>query len=176
MTMAKPITLDNIEGWLKDMGYKVKRAPPAPEYNWNLEVESSNPATPYRITVFNPKAAPRMVAVVGGVMLSNEHRVAHGDLDDDEKGDFSRELTRALDRDFTEYGLVGATNELECPAGFQVTAARFDDGLHLDSLWQTVQSVFKTMIAGIACVNRHLNPRGAGGAGHFEFKRMGSIQ
>jgi hypothetical protein len=174
MTNATRITLDGIEAWLKDMNFNTTRVPADPQVNWNIEVEPAPGA--YRLNVFHPKATPRCVVVAGNVLLTDAHRNAFKDLDDDEKTEFSRELIRTLDRDSTEYRVMDVRTELDFPTGFQVTATRFDDALSLDALYHTVSSVFKTMLAATGCVNRYLNPRGAGGAGHFEFKRMGGLQ
>jgi hypothetical protein len=63
------------------------------------------------------------------------------------------------------------SSELSCPAAFQITATRYEDGLSLDSLARTVSSVYKAELAAIICAQQHLGRQGpAGRGGDFLFK------
>ena len=175
MTSSKVVEASTIKGWLHDMGCSPTVIKVNPNADWEFDcVYPTN--TAHHVIVVSPKDRPKAVMVATETKLSPEHVAAFGDLEDDAKADFMRDLQGALNRDYVEYGLQVGTGTA-CPSGFQVSATRYVDGLTLDSFARTVSSVYKAELQGIMCVQRHLNSGSPGGAGgHFEFKRMGGIQ
>jgi hypothetical protein len=176
MGIAK-ITPALVQGWLKDIGcLPVKADPPGPEMSFQFMVDY--PAgTPNRLYVFSPTGRPRALVVLSDVTLSPEHLATFRELENDDKIAFLQELQGTLNREFVEFALVGVSpTTLSCPTGLQVTATRFDDSISLDSFARSLSSVYNAELAGIACVQKHLNPRTFGGGGHFDFKRTGGLQ
>jgi hypothetical protein len=171
MTVPLKLTAQLAEGWLREMGSTPKRAPQDPALAWQFEFDHP-PGSPGRLVLASPKGRPRSLLVISNIMVSPEHHAAFQDLDQDEKFAFFKELSTTLNREYVEFALLGTTG-MECPAGFQITATRYDDGLTLDSLSRTISSVYKAQLAGISCIQVHLTPKGGGTAGHFDFKRMG---
>lgn len=171
MTVPLKLTQDLGERWLRDMGCTPMKGPQDPQLAWQLEFDHP-PGSPGKLVLANPKARPRALIVISTIMISPEHVAAFQDLDQDEKFEFLKELGTTLNREFVEFGLMGNPG-MECPAGFQVTATRYDDGLTLDSLSRSISSVYKAQLAGISCIQLHLAPKGGGTAGSFHFKRMG---
>lgn len=169
-----------VEGWLKDIGSTPKGVtPPAPESSFQYEFDYPK-GTPHRLIVLHPIATPRALVVLTQVSMSPEHLTTFKDLEDPDKIAFLQDLGTALNREFVEYGYMFMTptpGALTCPTAFQVSATRFDDGLSLDSFARTVSSVYKTEVAGITCVQKHLQPGTfTGGGGNFDFKRSGGLQ
>lgn len=162
-----------IETWLRDIGIDPNPVTD-PEMHWRFDVNYPT-GSPHRMHVVNPKARPRAVAIISRCAISAEHHAAFQELDGEAKLDFARELQATLNREFVEFTFQGVEQGLLCPTGFQVEAMRYDDALSLDSLARSISSVYKAELAAIWCVQRHLTPHGAGGSGHFEFKRMGGV-
>ena len=166
-----------VEGWLKDIGCTpTKPDPLGPEMTFQLLADYP-PGTPNRLHAFSPIGRPRALVVLSEVGLSPEHHATFGELENEDKISFLQDLQATLNREFVEYALMGVSpTTLACPTGFQVTATRFDDSLSLDSFARSLSSVYKAEIAGIACVQKHLNPNTLGGGGSFDFKRSGPLQ
>lgn len=163
--------MERIEGFLKAIGctpVKIKDE----QAKWHFEVDYP-PGTPHRIHIVNPASRPEAVVIASLTNVSADHLAAFSELDDDAKSDFLWDLRVSLNKHFAEFGLRGAENERECPKQFEVTATRYEDGLTLDSFARSVSDVYKTEIAGIMVVQKHLGPRGFGAGGRFDFKRMG---
>jgi hypothetical protein len=165
-----------IEGWLGAMGCSTTNIKPInPQVHWQIQFDYP-PKSGHTMAIINPFDRPKAFMVLTEVEVSPEHVTAHRSLDDDDKLDFLDELRGALNRDFVEFIWTGVDHPLACPTKFQVSATRYRDGLSLDSLARTVSSVYKTEVAGIAVVQRRLNPRTSGGSGSFEFRRTGGLQ
>ncbi|MGE0443039.1 MAG: DUF2299 family protein [Vicinamibacterales bacterium] len=160
-----------VEGWLRKVGstpVKIHDDQAA----WHFEVDYPS-GTPHRVHVVGPKDRPEAVVIATMINVSPEHVKTFGELDDDDKAAFLWDLRKTLNQDFAEFTLVGYQEGLVCPAGFQITATRFEDGLSLDSFARSISSVYKTELAGIMCVQEHLGPKGYGAGGRFDFKRLG---
>jgi hypothetical protein len=160
-----------VEGWIRDMGCHPRKMPGG-NTNWQFEVDYPV-NTPHRMVVVNPVSAPRAVIIGVKVAFSPQHIAAFGPLEDYDKHKFIEDLQATLNREFVEYTFddgVPLTN-LSCPNSFQITAIRYEDGLSLDSFARTISSVYKSELAALLCVQRHL--RGdeiPGPGGDFGFK------
>jgi hypothetical protein len=162
--------------WLRLMGC-VPRRIVGPGTNFQIEF-SYPPDSPHLMTVVNATIRPHALVVITQTVISPEHVAAFQELETDEKVSFLRDLQKTLLRDYIEFNLMGIDeiSGLVCPSAFQISATRYGDGLSLDSFARTVSSVYKAELAAITCVQEHLGPRGLGGSGNFEFKRIGGIQ
>jgi hypothetical protein len=60
-----------------------------------------------------------------------------------------------------------------CPTAFQLSIARFEDGLTLDSFAQSVGKVFKTELNAIWVFQEHFKPNNGGRGPRFDFKKFG---
>lgn len=163
-----------IEGWLCDLGCTPKTVSEQ-GMHWHFEIDYP-PNTPHKLHILNPKERSRSLVILSQISISPDHIAAFQELEEGQKYDFLSDLTATLNREFTEFAIQGIEQGLACPTGFQVMSTRYEDALSLDSLARSISSVFKTELAAIACVRRHLTPHGPGGPGHFEFKRTGSLQ
>jgi hypothetical protein len=177
MATTAKITPALVDGWLKEMGCTPTKASPlGPDMVFQFLVDYPT-GTPNRLHAFSPSARPRALIVLSEVSLSPEHLTTFQELEQQDKIEFLQDLQRALNREYVEYALSGVSpNTLSCPTGFQVTGTRYDDGISLDSFARTLSSVFKAEMAGVACVQKHLNPHTFGGGGQFDFKRTGGLQ
>jgi hypothetical protein len=165
-----------VEGWLREMQCDPRPAVD-PNANWRFDVKY--PAnTQHQISVANPKKPSRAVVIVCGVGFAPLHVAAFEGLEHDEKHAFAFALQEALNRDYVEFQLLGVDEKaLSCPTGIQLVSTIYDDGLSLDMLATRMLQVLKAEVAGGLCINRYLGPSSStGGAGQFEFRRLGTIQ
>jgi hypothetical protein len=170
LTKADVATPNVIEGWLHDMSIATAlRADPAS--NWMLEftVPGSNPLV---VNVVNPKALPRAVMFVCGLVAAPGHEAAFKALDEGSRKKFWQQLRATLNREFVEFQADGAWTE--CPKSVRVTAVRFDDGLTLDSFGRTLNSVCKACGDAIAHFTDNLGDPSPPLGGEFAFKKTGT--
>ncbi len=161
----------NTEGWLRKLGATPVALEDATA-DWHFQIDY--PArTPHQIHVVGPKGQEGAVVIASATAVSPEHLKAFEELDDDSKSSFLWELRSTLVAPYTEFILEGVTGELVCPTRFQITTTRWEDGLSMDSFARSVSSVYKTELAGIMVIQRHLGGRGFGSPGRFDFKRIG---
>ena len=168
--MAQPLE-ERIEGWLRKLGATPVRIRD-PQTSWHFEFDFPL-GTPHRMHTIGPRERPEAVVILSGATVSPEHLKGFDELDDDDKAAFLWALRKTLNQDFAEFALQGPHEGLVCPASFQITATRFEDGLSLDSFARSIASVYKTELAGIMCVQEHLGPKSYGTGGRFDFKRIG---
>src|ERR1700732_3217532 len=157
MTTPLKLTDTVIEGWLRDMGSTPKRITGDPQMVWQFEFDFPYGGE-HRLHIASQKIRPRAAIVMSQVAIGPDLHAAFGDLDQDEKEAFLKDLTRILNREYVEFALLGMVGFPTCPAAFQVTSTRFDDGLSLDSLARSASSVYKAELAGISCLGDHLKP------------------
>lgn len=158
--------------WLREMGC----APDAvadPLANWAYEI-GFPPNTPVsvRMRVGNPKIMPRAVVVAVRMVPQQNQLAAFNGLDEDAKREFWQALRSELNREFCEFAIEG-NPMAECPQAFSVSATRFDDGLSLDSLFRTINSVLKACMDGCALFDERLGAVGPASGGEFAFRKLG---
>jgi len=141
LTKADLIEPTLLEGWLRDMALTPIRRPSDGLNNWNLEFTIQG-ASPLVLNAVNPKALPRAVMLVCGMMAVQEHVTAFAKLTAEQRKDFWQDLRASLNREFVEFQIEGVFG-VECPKALRVTAIRFDDGMTLDSFARTISSVCK---------------------------------
>ncbi|HTS88700.1 MAG TPA: DUF2299 family protein [Gemmatimonadales bacterium] len=160
-----------VQGWLKTIGLTPVDQND-PQAVWHLAIDYPV-RSGHQLHLVSPKDHPSAVVVVSGTEVSHEHREAFDKLDDDGKDEFLWEFRRTINSVHVDFGLKGAEGPLDCPSHFQITSTRYEDGLTLDSFAQTLGAVFKTELAAIWVIQRHLAPRSFGG-GRFDFRRLGA--
>jgi hypothetical protein len=170
LTKADVATPEVIEGWLHDLSLATTRRTD-PASNWMLEFTVPGP-NPLVLNVVNPKAVPRAVMFVCGLMAAPGHEVAFKALDDSTRRKFWMDLRALLSREFVEFQAEGAITE--CPKSVRVTAVRFDDGLTLDSFARTLSSVCKACADAVAYFTDNLGDPNAPAGGEFAFKKTGT--
>jgi hypothetical protein len=167
--MAK-ITKELVAGWIKDMGLSPTPTPD-PSGHWRYSVSIPPNQGERHLEVFGMTSMPRALIIGAKTVISPEHRAVLVALDADAKREFHAALIKSLDREFIEYNIEHDTLSQDV-LSFVVQAARFDDGLTLDSFARSVNSVYKAQIGGIQCVQQHLGgstPQG----GEFAFRKLG---
>lgn len=175
-TDSKSIDATQIEGWLTDLQSKPQRAID-PNANWRYEIEFP-PNSAHRMVVMNPKNSCAVV-VASGMNLAPQHIAGWEGLDQDDQKDFVFDLQETLIRDHVEFQIQGVTNQanLTCPTGVQFMSPIYKDGLSLDVLAQRMGCILRAETAASVCINRYLGPSVVtGGAGQFDFRRLGRIQ
>ena len=170
LTKGDVATPNVIEGWLQDMALATTRRTDASS-NWMLEFTVPGP-NPLVVNVVNPKAVPRAVMFVCGLMPAPGHDAAFKALDEERRKQFWQQLRTTLTREFVEFQAEGVVTE--CPKSVRVTAVRFDDGLTLDSFGRTLSSVCKACSDAIAHFTEYLGDPGAPAGGEFAFKKTGT--
>jgi hypothetical protein len=158
-----------IEGWLRAIGSK-PTSMTVPYAAWQFEFDYP-PNTPHKMIVVNPSVQPRALVVVSKVAFSQEHLTAHALMENADKARFIHDLQCSLNRESVEFGFEGQQGLLTCPAAFQVSVTRYDDGISLDGLARAVSSVYKAEFAGLLVVQDHLGSGNYGGSGgDFPFR------
>ena len=167
LTKADIATPNVIEGWLHDMSLATaQRNDPASNWMIELTVPGSNPLV---VNVVNPKALPRAIMFVCGLVASPAHDAAFKMLDEGSRKKFWQQLRASMNREFVEFQADGVWTE--CPKSVRVTAVRFDDGLTLDSFARTLNSVCKACADAIAHFTDNLGDPVAPTGGEFAFRK-----
>lgn len=164
------ITRELIGGWLKDMGLNPVPIPD-PAGSWRYTVAIPPNQDQRRLEVFGIATMSRVVCIGAKTTISPEHKAVLVALDDDAKREFHAALIKSLDREFIEYNVEQNALTMEVDS-FVVQAARFDDGLTLDSFARSINSVYKAQVGGIQCVQQHLGGSTPHG-GEFAFRKLG---
>ncbi len=170
LTKADIATPNVIEGWLQDMALATQRRSD-PTSNWMLEFTVPGP-NPLVVDVVNPKAIPRAVMFVCGMLAAPGHDAAFKALPEGERRAFWQQLRATLNREFVEFQVDGTWDE--CPKSVRITAVRFDDGLTLDSFGRTLSSVCKAVTDAMVHFTDRLGNPAPPDSGEFAFKKTGT--
>ena len=169
---GETIGAETAEQWLRDIGCEPSEVPQAGA-RWALKFNYPPTHDDHPMLLLSPTAAPKAVMIGSRITVSPEHVAAFGELDDEAKVDFLRELRHTMFTDFAEFQIDPPGPGLVCPKEFQISVTRFADGLSLDELFTSISRVFKTELLAIECFQTHLTPRDSGGSSGFEFYKVG---
>jgi hypothetical protein len=143
-----------IEGWVRDLGLTPARRDDAAN-NWHFQFQTGG-ANAFAISCVNPKALPRAIMLVCGMVPAAENITAFNALTPAQKKEFWERLRDTLNRESIEFQIEGTPVD-ECPKTLRVTAVRFDDGLSLDSFARSLALVCKASSDAVAHFNERLN-------------------
>jgi hypothetical protein len=142
-----------IEGWVRDLALTPSRRDDATN-NWHVQFQTGG-INAFTISCVNPKALPRAIMLVCGMVAAPENITAFATLTAAQKKVFWERLRDILKRESVEYQIDGALID-ECPKTIRVTAIRFDDGLSLDSFAQSLALVCRASSDAVAHFNESL--------------------
>ena len=160
-----------VEEWLRTIGSTPQELEDT-QAEWHLEFDYPSKSE-HRMHVMRPRSNPAAVVVGAATNVSHEHLEAFGNLDDDAKEEFLWEFRRTVNQPEVDFRLDGVSEQLDCPTRFQISVTRYDDGLTLDSLAQSIGAVFKVWLGAIWVIQQQLAGNGDSFGGRFDFKRLG---
>jgi hypothetical protein len=162
---------EKVENWLGTLRCQPK-VQDDPNSSWHLVFEY--PASSSHVmNAVRPKGENTPVVVVTRTNVDEVHRRKFAELDDEAKEDFLWQLRRTMKSVDVDFQVEGAEGPLGCPTAFQLSIARFEDGLTLDSFAQSVGKVFKTELNAVWVLQEHFKPDNGGRGPRFDFKKFG---
>ena len=160
-----------VEQWVRKIGSTPVEIQD-PQAEWHLQIDYPTHSA-HPIHIVSPKGKADAIVIVSALGVGPEHLEVFEELDDDAKADFAWELRRTLNVIDVDFQLDGIKKEDDCPTRLQLSVTRYEDGLNLDSFARSVGAVYKTELNAVLLVQRLLGPKGLGGGGRFDFKRLG---
>jgi hypothetical protein len=142
-----------IEGWVRDLALTPTRREDGTN-NWHIQFQTGG-VNAFTISCVNPKALPRAIMLVCGMVAAPENVTAFNTLTQAQKKAFWERLRDTLNRESVEFQIEGTPID-ECPKTMRVTAVRFDDGLSLDSFAHSLALVCKASSDAVAHFNESL--------------------
>ena len=162
---------EKVENWLGLLGCQ-PRVQDDPDSSWHL-VFNYPSSTQHLMNAVRPKGENKPVVIVTRTNVDEGHRSKFAELDDDAKEDFLWQLRRTMNSVEVDFKVEGVDGPLTCPTAFQLSLARFEDGLTLDSFAQSVGKVFKTELNAVWVFQEHFKPNNGGRGPRFDFKKFG---